>query len=74
MDGRLLFRYKTGYDEIIRMKITVSKEDLEYAILLAIFSKTGLRLEAKEVVISYIDKSDPYYSVCVDEVEVLIKR
>jgi hypothetical protein len=56
------------------MKITVSKEDLEYAILLAIFSKTGLRLEAKEVVISYIDKSDPLYSVCVDEVEVLIKR
>lgn len=56
------------------MRITVDKEDLEFAILLSIFTKTGLRLERKDVEISYIDKSDPHYSVCVDEVEVLIKR
>lgn len=56
------------------MKITLTKEELNHAILVSIFARTGTRLTEEGVEIFFIDTISGMYNVNIDKVEIEITQ
>lgn len=52
------------------MKLKLSYEEIEQAILVHIFATTGMRLLPEDVYLDFIDQSDREFPLSVDELEI----
>jgi hypothetical protein len=55
-------------------EFTLTYEEIEEAIMNYIYIKTGIRLQSKDILLRFIDESDPDCPIPVNEVRVKIQK
>ncbi|MEC0276827.1 hypothetical protein [Peribacillus frigoritolerans] len=56
------------------MRLKLSYEEIEQAILVHIFATTGMRLLSEDVYLDFIDQSDREFPLSVDELEIKVLK